>query len=67
MKSVSGKEMCKILERKGWVHLRTQGSHHIYQKPGVGNISVPVHASKSLKPGTQRKIMKQAGLNKDDL
>jgi len=34
MKSVSGKEFAKVLERNGWVLLRIQSSHHIYEKPG---------------------------------
>ena len=34
MKSVSGKEFAKVLERNGWALLRVQGSHHIYGKSG---------------------------------
>ncbi|WP_239033302.1 type II toxin-antitoxin system HicA family toxin [Leptothermofonsia sichuanensis] len=30
MKSISGKQFAKILERKGWQLIRVQGSHHIY-------------------------------------
>jgi len=29
MKSVSGKELARILERHGWQLLRIHGSHHI--------------------------------------
>ncbi|WP_372478173.1 type II toxin-antitoxin system HicA family toxin [Nostoc mirabile] len=28
MKSISGKQLCKILEQKGWVLQRISGSHH---------------------------------------
>lgn len=35
MKSVSGKEFAKVLERYGWSLLRIQGSHHIYAGLGV--------------------------------
>jgi predicted RNA binding protein YcfA (HicA-like mRNA interferase family) len=35
MKSLSGKDFARILERNGWNLLRVQGSHHIYGKPGV--------------------------------
>ncbi len=35
MKSVSGKELIKILESHGWKLLRGSGSHHIYAKPGT--------------------------------
>ncbi|HSQ57600.1 MAG TPA: type II toxin-antitoxin system HicA family toxin, partial [Gemmata sp.] len=34
MKIISGKRMCRILERKGWTFLRTKGSHLAYEKPG---------------------------------
>ncbi len=30
MKSMSGKELAKLLEANGWDLLRIQGSHHIY-------------------------------------
>ena len=67
MKAVSGKEMCKTLERNGWQLARIKSSHHIYKKSGSLPITVPVHGNKSLKPGTQHDIMKQADLTEDDL
>ena len=30
MKTLTGKELCKLLESKGWSLLRINGSHHIY-------------------------------------
>jgi predicted RNA binding protein YcfA (HicA-like mRNA interferase family) len=30
MKTISGKEMCKLLEAKGWSLARVTGSHHIF-------------------------------------
>jgi predicted RNA binding protein YcfA (HicA-like mRNA interferase family) len=67
MKSVSGKEFAKVLERKGWQLLRIQGSHHIYGKSGeTDKISVPVHGSQPLKKGLQRHLMKRAGITDDD-
>jgi predicted RNA binding protein YcfA (HicA-like mRNA interferase family) len=30
MKSVSGKELARLLERHAWTLLRIHGSHHIY-------------------------------------
>lgn len=42
MKSVSGKTLCKIVERKGWVLKRVTGSHHIYSREGIQVIlSIP--------------------------
>ena len=68
MKSVSGKRLCKIVEKKGWTLKRIKGSHHIYDKEGVVQIlSVPVHKNQALKIGTLKALMKVAGLSEDDL
>ena len=68
MKPVSGKHMCRVLERHGWTLDRIKGSHHIYKKPGNAfPIPVPVHGNKMLKRGTQKSIMRAAGLTDDDL
>jgi len=32
MKSISGKDFAKILEKNGWTLMRVKGSHHIYVK-----------------------------------
>lgn len=64
MKALSGKEMCKLLERNGWVLKRIKGSHHIYIKHGrEETISVPVHSNKTLKIGMQKAILKLAEIN----
>jgi predicted RNA binding protein YcfA (HicA-like mRNA interferase family) len=67
VKAVSGKEMCRLLERKGWTLNRIKGSHHIYKRQGHKTIAVPVHGNKTLKPGLQSRIMKDAALTEDDL
>jgi predicted RNA binding protein YcfA (HicA-like mRNA interferase family) len=66
MKSLSGKELIKLLEKNGWNLLRVNGSHHIYGKPGsVVRLSVPVHGNKPLKTGLLRHLLKMAGLNEE--
>jgi predicted RNA binding protein YcfA (HicA-like mRNA interferase family) len=68
MKSISGKRLCKVVERKGWVLKRVTGSHHIYEKPGVDQIlSIPVHRDQDLKVGTLKALMKIAQLSEEDL
>ena len=68
MKSVSGKEFSKTLERHGWSLLRVQGSHHIYGKEGSDvRLSVPIHGNQALKTGLLRHLMKLAGISEDDL
>ena len=67
MKSVSGMELAKVLERNGWKLLRIHGSHHIYGKEGVrARPSIPIHGSIQLKVGLAHHIMKLASLSEED-
>jgi predicted RNA binding protein YcfA (HicA-like mRNA interferase family) len=68
MKTVSGAQFAKLLEKHGWKLLRVKGSHHIYGKPGyIERISVPVHSNQLLKVGLLRHLLKVAGLSENDL
>lgn len=68
MKSVSGKDFCKVLEAHGWNLDRINGSHHIYKKAGQPTVpTVPVHGSRDLKPGLLAKLLKQTGLTENNL
>ncbi|SUS06519.1 conserved hypothetical protein [uncultured Defluviicoccus sp.] len=68
MKSMSGKQLCRVLEQHGWRLLRVHGSHHIYGKEGsVVRLSVPVHGNAPLKTGLLRHLLKSAGLGEHDL
>jgi predicted RNA binding protein YcfA (HicA-like mRNA interferase family) len=68
VKAVSGRQLCRVLEKNGWVLLRVHGSHHYFGKEGVEvKLSVPVHGNQSLKPGLLRSLLKAAGLSEDDL
>jgi predicted RNA binding protein YcfA (HicA-like mRNA interferase family) len=68
MKSVSGREFARIIERHGWSLLRVSGSHHIYGKSGgIVRLSVPIHGNKPLKTGLLRHLTKLAGLSDEDL
>lgn len=68
MKVVSGKDLCRILERHGWILLRIHGSHYYYGQPGSDvKVSVPVHRNQALKPGLLRGLLKLAGLSEEDL
>ena len=63
MKTMSGKELGRIVERHGWVLLRIQGSHHIYGRPGSRvRLSIPVHGNKPLKLGLLKHLLKLADL-----
>ncbi len=53
MKSISGKKLAQILEKK-------------YQKD-FDSVSVPIHGNRDLPIGTLKAIMKDANLTEDDL
>jgi predicted RNA binding protein YcfA (HicA-like mRNA interferase family) len=68
MKTLSGKEFAKVLEKKGWSLKRIQGSHFIYSHPDKNEIiSVPVHKNDDLKKGLQKHLMNIAGIKDDEL
>jgi predicted RNA binding protein YcfA (HicA-like mRNA interferase family) len=68
MKSVSGRELARIVERRGWILLRVSGSHHIYGKPGsIVRLSIPIHGNTALKTGLLRHLLKMAGIEEADL
>jgi predicted RNA binding protein YcfA (HicA-like mRNA interferase family) len=67
MKSVSGREFARIIERRDWTLLRVSGSHHIYGKSGsTVRLSIPIHGSKPLKTGLLRHLAKLAELTDED-
>ena len=68
MKSVSGKELTKAVERAGWRLLRVTGSHHIYGKAGSNvRLSIPIHGNKPLRIGLLKFLLKSAGLTEGDV
>ncbi len=68
MKSVSGKELARLVERHGWKVLRIHGSHDIYAKAGsVVRLSIPIHGNKPIKVGLLKHLMKMAGFQESDL
>jgi len=67
MKSISGKELAKILEGQGWNFLRVRGSHHIYGKPGsMVRLSIPIHSNRPLKSGLLKHLLKMAGIDENE-
>ncbi len=57
------RDMIRILEDDGWRWERTRGSHRVYVHPSKsGIVVVPGKLGKDLPLGTERSILKQAGL-----
>ena len=63
LRILSGKQVCAILARHGFVEVRQRGSHVVMQKklPGT-TITVPVPAHPELRTGTLLSIVRQSGL-----
>ena len=58
----------RALERAGFVHVRTSGSHQrmVHGSDPSRATTIPAHSGKTLKAGTLRNIIKQAGLTVDE-
>jgi predicted RNA binding protein YcfA (HicA-like mRNA interferase family) len=68
LKQVSGKELARAVQRKGWVLARSKGSHHVFIKDGrPERLVIPIHSNRPLKVGLLRSQMKIAGLTEGDI
>ncbi|MFN8343605.1 MAG: type II toxin-antitoxin system HicA family toxin [Spirosomataceae bacterium] len=64
---LSARRLIKILEENGFLLKRTRGSHHIFYHPESQlTVPVPVHG-KDLKKGTFLGILKEAGIDKNQI
>ncbi len=60
--------LIKLLEYHGFVFKRAKGSHQIYYNATTNiTVIVPVHGAKDIKKGTFLAIIKQAGIDKNEL
>lgn len=60
-RDISGLECLRVLEKIGFQFHHQRGSHaYLVREEPPGTITVPMH--KTLKPGTLRAIIRQAGL-----
>ncbi len=68
MKVLSGRDLARLVERRGWRLLRVSGSHYIYGKAGsVVRLSIPIHGNRPLKVGLLRHLAKLAEIAEDEL
>ncbi len=58
-------EIIKLIETDGWYLAAVRGSHRQYKHPSKpGRVTVAGKPSAVLPPGTERSILRQAGLNR---
>ncbi len=66
MKQVSGKDLARAVQRRGWSLARVHGSHVFVMAGRRERIVIPIHGNRPLKIGLLRALMKIAGLDEDD-
>ena len=55
----------RVAGSAGWTHVRTDGDHFVFKKPGVmRNLAIPDHSD--LREGTVRDLVKTIGLTVDE-
>lgn len=57
------REAIRLVERNGWIHMRTRGSHRIYNHPEKpGNVVIRGRPGEDVPQSLWHSILKQAGL-----
>ncbi len=64
--SISGREMCKLVERIGFVKVHQVGSHIRYVHPDGRKTTVPVHGNEELGKGLILEILKQIKISREE-
>jgi len=67
MRVLSGKDVCRILSRHGFIAVRQRGSHVVMQKklPDT-TITVPVPDHPEIRIGTLMSIIRQSGIPRSE-
>ncbi len=65
---ITAAELRRALRRDGWEIVRQSGSHAILKHAKKsGRVTIPVHATATIKVKTLETILEQAGLTVDEL
>ncbi len=63
LRVLSGQEVCRILERHGFIEVRRRGSHIVMQRRSTGTTqTVPVPDYREVKIGTLLSIIRQSNV-----
>lgn len=64
---LAGKELSKVVEKLGFVHNNTTGSHVTYKHPDGRRTTIPCHSGEEIGPGLLNKIVKKdLGMSRED-
>jgi predicted RNA binding protein YcfA (HicA-like mRNA interferase family) len=57
------RDLIRTIEKDGWVHVKTRGSHRQYKHPAKpGRVTIPGHPGDEVHPDTLKSALTQAGL-----
>ena len=63
---LSSKEVCKFLEKEGFVTLRQKGSHRFYRHTDGRTTVVPMHSNKEIKRGLLKGILDEIRMTREE-
>lgn len=67
LKTLSGIDVCRILEAHGFEKVRQRGSHVVMQKrTSDSTVTVPVPDHKEIRKGTLMSIIRQSGVQRSE-
>jgi len=67
LRVLSGRDVCKILEKHGFHEARRRGSHVVMQRrTNTGTVTVPIPDHSELAIGTLLSIIRQSGVLRDE-
>jgi len=67
LRRLSGRAVCDILARHGFVEKRQKGSHVVMQTQAKGStVTVPVPLHNELRIGTLLSIIRQSGISRSE-
>ncbi|MEK6906319.1 MAG: type II toxin-antitoxin system HicA family toxin [Nanoarchaeota archaeon] len=63
---ISGKKLCKILEKLGFEKIHGKGSHIRFKHSDGRRTVVPVHSGEEIGTGLLNTILKQINISRDE-
>jgi predicted RNA binding protein YcfA (HicA-like mRNA interferase family) len=62
------RELIKLIQSDGWIHVATRGSHRQYKHPRKPErVTIAGHFADDVRAGTLNSVLKQANLKRDSL
>jgi predicted RNA binding protein YcfA (HicA-like mRNA interferase family) len=63
---VSGRELCKIAEKLGFLKIRQVGSHCRYEHPDGRKTTIPLHSNEEIGKGLLLEILRQMKVSREE-